>query len=124
MREKSGCTPGGRTAASTLFSLFFSLKKPGSAGSSSSQSCANQAGWVAAETGRQPWIVYGILRTKDALSPSVSGGQVLGSIIMFSCIYGLLLLIWLYVLDDKIRSGPEMPSRAPGGSVTEAKGAE
>ncbi len=46
MRDMSGCTPGGRTAASPLLSWFFSLKKPGSAGSSSSQSCANQAGWV------------------------------------------------------------------------------
>jgi cytochrome bd-type quinol oxidase subunit 1 len=68
---------------------------------------ANQVGWATAEVGRQPWIVYNLLRTSDALSKSVSASQTLGSIIMFGVIYILLFLVWLYVLNDKIHHGPE-----------------
>lgn len=68
---------------------------------------ANQTGWAAAEIGRQPWIVYGLLKTKEAASVSVTGGEVLASIIMFSIIYIMLTLVWLYVMDAKIRQGPE-----------------
>lgn len=77
---------------------------------------ANQAGWVTAEVGRQPWIVYpsvqnGVemmgLRTRDGLSESVTAEQVLSSIIMFSLIYSLLFFIWIYVLNSKIQHGPE-----------------
>ncbi|PLX22534.1 MAG: cytochrome ubiquinol oxidase subunit I [Ignavibacteria bacterium] len=68
---------------------------------------ANQAGWVAAEVGRQPWIVYGLLRTSDALSKAVSAEEVLTSIILFSIIYLFLFAIWLYIMHDKITKGPE-----------------
>jgi cytochrome d ubiquinol oxidase subunit I len=68
---------------------------------------ANQLGWMAAEVGRQPWVVYGLLRTSDALSKSVVAGQVLGSIIMFMVIYALLFAVFLYILDSKIKHGPE-----------------
>jgi cytochrome d ubiquinol oxidase subunit I len=68
---------------------------------------ANEAGWAAAEIGRQPWIVYGMLKTADAASKSVSGAEVLTSMIMFGVIYLLLFLVWIYVLDAKIRGGPE-----------------
>lgn len=68
---------------------------------------ANQLGWIAAEVGRQPWIVYGLLRTSDALLKAVRAEQVLGSIIMFTVIYALLLLVWLYILDHKIKQGPD-----------------
>jgi cytochrome d ubiquinol oxidase subunit I len=74
---------------------------------------ANQAGWAAAEVGRQPWIVYGLLKTADAASKSVSGAEVLASIIMFGVIYLLLLFIWLYVMDAKIRQGPEEVTALP-----------
>ncbi len=67
---------------------------------------SNQFGWVAAEVGRQPWIVYGLLRTSDALSEAVSAQQVAGSIAMFGCIYALLFFVWLYVMNDKIQTGP------------------
>jgi cytochrome d ubiquinol oxidase subunit I len=73
---------------------------------------ANQLGWVTAEVGRQPWIVYGLLRTSDGLSEAVSRGQTLGSMLMFLLIYGLLFAIWLHVLNDKIQRGPE-PMQAP-----------
>jgi len=68
---------------------------------------ANQLGWCAAEIGRQPWVVYGLLRTSDALSKSVVASQVLGSILMFGAIYALLFVLWLFVLVRKINAGVE-----------------
>ncbi len=68
---------------------------------------ANQAGWAAAEVGRQPWVVYGLLRTGDAVSKAVPGEQILSSIILFSVIYALLFTVWLFVLNHKIQTGPE-----------------
>ena len=68
---------------------------------------ANQTGWMAAELGRQPWIVWGLLKTHDAFSPAVGAGQVLGSLLMFGVIYALLFLVWIHVLNDKIQRGPE-----------------
>ncbi|MBX3436650.1 MAG: cytochrome ubiquinol oxidase subunit I [Planctomycetaceae bacterium] len=82
---------------------------------------ANEVGWVAAEVGRQPWIVYptvvngvvtGGLRTSDGVSESVEAGQVLGSIIMFGLIYLLLFFLWLMILNDKIQKGPDLPRRS------------
>lgn len=67
---------------------------------------ANQAGWFAAEMGRQPWVVYGLLRTSDAFSASVNANQVLFSLIMFTLIYTLLMILFLYLLDKKIKHGP------------------
>ncbi len=80
---------------------------------------ANQLGWIAAEVGRQPWVVYGLLRTSDGLSKAVGSGQTLGSIIMFVLIYGLLFAVWLHVLNDKIRHGPE-PVTPPSGTTAAA----
>jgi len=67
---------------------------------------ANEAGWVAAETGRQPWVVYGLLRTKDAVSTSVPTDQVLVSLVMFSLAYLALFCLWLFVINEKVRHGP------------------
>jgi cytochrome d ubiquinol oxidase subunit I len=68
---------------------------------------ANQVGWFAAEMGRQPWVVYGLLRTSDALSKVVTANQVLFSLILFAMVYGLLFLLFLYLLNKKIVAGPE-----------------
>lgn len=68
---------------------------------------SNQVGWIAAEMGRQPWIVYGLLRTKDAFSASLSGEQVLFSIILFSTIYTLLLILFVYQFKKQIKKGIE-----------------
>ena len=79
---------------------------------------ATQAGWIKAEVGRQPWIVYpsvqqGVpmvgLRTADGLSESVTAEQVLSSIILFAIIYSLLFAVWIFVLNNKIQHGPESP---------------
>jgi cytochrome d ubiquinol oxidase subunit I len=56
--------------------------------------------------GRQPWIVWGLLRTSDGFSPNVPAGQVLFSIIMFSIIYAFLFVVWIYLLVRLIKKGP------------------
>lgn len=68
---------------------------------------ANLAGWSAKELGRQPWIVYGLLRTSDGVSPSIKTGEVWTSLVLFVLIYILLFLVWLYVMNKKIQGGPE-----------------
>jgi cytochrome d ubiquinol oxidase subunit I len=103
---------------------------------------ANELGWVAAEVGRQPWIVHptvirdasgapafdadgflayrleeGLL-TRDAVSESVGANEVLGSLVMFGLIYALLFWVWVYVLNDKIRKGPK-PVQIPGRTTAE-----
>jgi cytochrome d ubiquinol oxidase subunit I len=67
---------------------------------------ANQAGWFAAETGRQPWVVYGLLRTSDALSKAVTANQVWFSLILFTLVYLLLFILFVYLLNKKIVHGP------------------
>jgi cytochrome bd ubiquinol oxidase subunit I len=74
---------------------------------------ANETGWVAAETGRQPWTVYGLLRTADSVSKSVPAAQVLASIIMFGVIYALLFAVWVFVLNAKIVHGPDVTDEPP-----------
>ena len=68
---------------------------------------ANQAGWFAAEMGRQPWVVYGLLRTSDAFSRTVTANQILFSLALFSLVYLVLLILFLYLLTRKIQHGPE-----------------
>lgn len=67
---------------------------------------ACETGWIAAEVGRQPWAVYGILRTTQAASTVVSAGEVLFSLLLFTCLYALLLVLFLKILFKIIRLGP------------------
>jgi cytochrome d ubiquinol oxidase subunit I len=67
---------------------------------------AIQAGWVLAEVGRQPWIVYGLMRTSEAASPTVAGYQVLISLIAFIGVYGLLGAVGYYLIFKHARKGP------------------
>ncbi|RIV22477.1 cytochrome ubiquinol oxidase subunit I [Fibrisoma montanum] len=66
---------------------------------------ANQVGWYSAEVGRQPWVVYGLLRTSDALSEAVRAEQVLVSLILFTLVYFVLFLLFIYLLNKKIQHG-------------------
>jgi cytochrome d ubiquinol oxidase subunit I len=68
---------------------------------------AMQAGWVLAEVGRQPWIVYGLMRTADAASP-VGSGQVATSLIAFILVYGLLGLVGFYLIAKNAIKGPAL----------------
>jgi cytochrome bd ubiquinol oxidase subunit I len=69
----------------------------------------NECGWFTAEIGRQPWVVYGLLKTSDALSRTVTANQVVFSLILFALVYALLLVLFLFLLNRKIQHGPESP---------------
>ncbi len=66
---------------------------------------ATTTGWTLAEVGRQPWIVYGLLKTSEASSP-VAGTQVAISLIAFILVYGLLGAVGFYLMSDAVRRGP------------------
>jgi cytochrome bd ubiquinol oxidase subunit I len=73
---------------------------------------ASQLGWIVAEVGRQPWIVYRLLKTTDAVSITVGPGEILFSIILFGAIYILLGAVFLYLFVKKVQAGPEpLPAR-------------
>jgi cytochrome bd ubiquinol oxidase subunit I len=78
---------------------------------------ANQLGWLSAEVGRQPWIVYGLMRTKDGLSNVVGRGEVLASLILFCFVYLLLFVLFIYLLDHKIKKGPDDEAAGPHGKA-------
>ncbi|MGP9019756.1 cytochrome ubiquinol oxidase subunit I [Streptomyces sp. BR1] len=67
---------------------------------------ANSWGWIFTEMGRQPWVVYGVLRTKDAVSPGVSQGEVLTSMIVFTLLYAVLAVIEVRLLAKYVKAGP------------------
>ncbi len=67
---------------------------------------ANTAGWMTTELGRQPWLVYGILRTADGASPSVHAGTALFTLIGFCGLYFVLGLLFLYLVGHEIAHGP------------------
>ncbi len=74
-----------------------------------------QVGWMTAEIGRQPWIVYHELRVEDAISRSVSAGEVIFSLVLFGGIYSLLGVLWLYLLRREITGASETPEDQPAG---------
>ena len=74
---------------------------------------ANQVGWFTAEMGRQPWVVYGYLRTSDAFSQEVSSSQIMFSLIMFTVIYSILLVLFIYMVNKKIKHGPYDETKEP-----------
>jgi len=78
---------------------------------------ANQLGWFAAEVGRQPWIVYGVMRTPEGLSAVVKANVVLSSLILFTVIYFLLFAVFIYLLNDKIQHGPHEDDLIPSGKL-------
>jgi cytochrome bd ubiquinol oxidase subunit I len=77
---------------------------------------ANQSGWFTAEMGRQPWIVYKLLKTSQGVSPAIHQQQVAGSIIMFIFIYLLLFFLFLFLINRKIQHGPETLEETVNGS--------
>lgn len=68
---------------------------------------ATLSGWWAAEVGRQPWIVWNLLRTVDAGSPGLPAWQVTASLVMFVIVYAILFVLFIYLLNEKIQHGPE-----------------
>ena len=78
---------------------------------------ANQLGWFAAEVGRQPWIVYHLMRTPAGLSAVVKANVVLASLILFTFVYFLLFAVFIYLLNDKIQHGPDDADLIPSGKL-------
>ncbi|MFF5407145.1 cytochrome ubiquinol oxidase subunit I [Streptomyces misionensis] len=67
---------------------------------------ANSWGWIFTEMGRQPWVVYGVLQTRDAVSPGVSQGEVLTSMIVFTSLYAILAVVEVKLLAKYVKAGP------------------
>jgi cytochrome d ubiquinol oxidase subunit I len=67
---------------------------------------ANTAGWMTAELGRQPWLIYGVYRTRDGASDVVSSGNALFTLIGFAGLYFVLGVLFLFVIGREIAHGP------------------
>jgi cytochrome d ubiquinol oxidase subunit I len=68
---------------------------------------ANTLGWMTAELGRQPWLVYGLFRTRDGVSKVVSNGDTIFTLIGFTGLYFVLGLLFLYLVGGEIGHGPD-----------------
>jgi len=66
----------------------------------------NILGWASAEIGRQPWLIYGLLKTSQGVSPIVTAGQVGFSLILFAVVYLMLFAAFIFLLNSKIQHGP------------------
>jgi cytochrome d ubiquinol oxidase subunit I len=71
---------------------------------------ANSLGWMTAELGRQPWLIYGLFRTTHGASPVVSSGDAIFTLIGFCGLYFVLGLLFLYLVGREIAHGPEVAS--------------
>jgi cytochrome d ubiquinol oxidase subunit I len=67
---------------------------------------ATTAGWMTAEIGRQPWLVYGLIRTSQGSSTHVGSGNSLFTLIGFLGMYTLLSLLWVILVYNDVQSGP------------------
>jgi cytochrome d ubiquinol oxidase subunit I len=82
---------------------------------------ANTAGWMTAEIGRQPWLVYGLLRTSQGYSTRIGSGTSLFSLLGFLGMYSLLSVLWIVLVWQIIQRGPETgPRHAPTAGLTAA----
>jgi len=73
---------------------------------------ANTAGWMTAEIGRQPWLIYGLMRTAHGASPRVGAGNVWFTLLGFMGMYGLLAILFLFLIYREIEHGPEVAAKA------------
>jgi cytochrome bd ubiquinol oxidase subunit I len=82
---------------------------------------ANAAGWLSTELGRQPWLVYGLLRTQDGSSLSVHSGDVLFTLIGFAGLYFVIGITYLFLIGREVAHGPTpLPGAAAGQPAAEA----
>ena len=75
---------------------------------------ANTAGWITAELGRQPWLIYGLMRTAHGASPRVGAGNVWFTLIGFMGLYTVLGILWLFLVWREIEIGPEPGNKSRG----------
>ena len=78
---------------------------------------ATESGWITAEVGRQPWVVYGLMRTSQGASPSVSASQIALTLALFVLIYALLFVAYVWVMAGIIKKGPGRVPVAAEGAV-------
>ncbi|MBI3670089.1 MAG: cytochrome ubiquinol oxidase subunit I [Acidobacteria bacterium] len=97
------------TSRGTLWVLMLCLPLP---------FIANTAGWITAEVGRQPWVIYGLLRTRDGISPQVSAGNAWFTLIGFMGMYTVLSILFLFLVYREIERGPEPATAAPAAGGT------
>ena len=76
---------------------------------------ANSAGWMMTELGRQPWIVFGLMRTEYGVSQSVPGWSVLVSLVIFAALYGGLMVVDVYLLRKYAKSDPTLVTESAAG---------
>ena len=76
------------------------------------------AGWVTTEVGRQPWVVYGFLRTADAVTPNLTAGNVMTSLALYVIVYAVVFGAGLYFLFQLVRAGPAALPAAPEPGLT------
>lgn len=81
---------------------------------------ANTAGWMTAEMGRQPWLVYGLLRTSEGFSKNVHAGNALFTLLGFMGLYALLAILFLYLIHREIGHGPEAAAGSTNGLAQSA----
>jgi cytochrome d ubiquinol oxidase subunit I len=83
------------------------------------------AGWFVTETGRQPWVVYGVMRTIEGASPSITWHSVAISLALFVLVYGIIFSAGVYYIIKLIRRGPDAPTiEAPGSPLRPMSGAQ
>jgi len=80
---------------------------------------ANTAGWFTAELGRQPWIAYGLLRTEEGVSPLVSSGSVLFTIMGFAGMYTIMGLLYIVLMVREVAHGPQSEEEMLGAAEEE-----
>jgi cytochrome d ubiquinol oxidase subunit I len=74
---------------------------------------ANTAGWMTAELGRQPWLIYGLMRTVHGVSPRVGAGNAWFTLIGFTGLYAVLAILWLFLVYREIELGPDPTNEPP-----------
>jgi cytochrome d ubiquinol oxidase subunit I len=74
-------------------------------------------GWFTAEVGRQPWVVYGLLRTKDAVTPSLTTGDALFSLVCYVLVYAVVYSFGLYYIYKLLHEGPTADAKAIPGAT-------
>jgi cytochrome bd ubiquinol oxidase subunit I len=79
---------------------------------------ANTAGWFTAEVGRQPWVVYGLMRTDQGYSNNVMAGNSLFTLLGFMGLYAVLAILFLFLVHREIGHGPVVPAGGAPASAT------
>jgi len=82
---------------------------------------ATTTGWILTEMGRQPWLVFGYLRTVDGVSPNLTSGTVLISLVGFTLVYGVLMVVDIILLTRFAKAGPQPENWTPATATAEEK---